>query len=33
MLRAEFQKMKRTALFWMHVFVPVIGAVIVLWYY
>ena len=33
MLRAEFQKMKRTALFWMHVFVPVIGAGIVLWYY
>lgn len=33
MLRAEFKKMKRTVLFWMHVFVPVIGAGIVLWYY
>lgn len=32
MLRAEFQKMKRTGLFWMHVFVPVIGAGIVLFY-
>lgn len=33
MLRAEFQKMKRTALFWMHVFVPVVGTGIILYYY
>lgn len=33
MLRAEFVKMKRTTLFWMHILVPIVGTGIVLWYY